>query len=52
VDPFRQQRSLAETRWRGYESQLALDPLVQAFDQSRTRYQTGAPPGGVELGLK
>ena len=50
--PFGQQRSLAETRWRGYESQLALGPLAEAFDQSRVRYQTGTPPGDVELGLK
>ena len=47
-----QQRSLAETRWRGDESQLAPDPLVQAFDQPRTRYQTGTPHRDIKLGLK
>jgi hypothetical protein len=34
------------------ERQLALDPLVHAFDQPRTRYQTGTPLGNIELGLK
>ena len=47
-----QQRSLAETRRRGYERQLALGPMVQEFDQSRTRYQTSTPPGDIELRLK
>ena len=50
--PFREQRSLAETGRRGDESQLALDPLVQALDQSRTRYKTGTPLGDIQLGLK
>ena len=50
--PFSQHRSLAATRWRGYEDQLALDPLVQAFDQAPTRYQPSTPPGDIELGLQ
>ena len=50
--PFGQQRSLAETRWRGDEGQLALDPLAQAFDQSLSGHEIGPPPGDVELGLK
>ena len=50
--PFSQHRRLAETRRRGDQGQLALDPLVQALDQSRTRYQPRTPLGDIELGLK